>query len=103
MLGGSEPGLPKATQLFAVYILKVICDRLCDPVSTGPSRPQANRKENHDYFTLMGDGICKSEKNYATDDQISKHTEQLEEPPGKTDVNETVVTPLAPERDVQGK
>ena len=51
----------------------------------------------------MGDGICKSEKNYATDDQISKHTEQLEEPPGKTDVNETVVTPLAPERDVQGK
>lgn len=60
--GDSEPGLPKATRPFAVYILKVICDQLCDPISTGPSRPQANKKENLDYFTLMGDRICKSEK-----------------------------------------
>lgn len=97
--GDSEPGLPMATWPFAIYILKVISDRLCDPISTGPSRPQANKKENNDYFTLIGDRICKSKKKKITEQMIKYQNTELEKPLGKTSVNETVVTPLASERD----
>lgn len=74
--GDSEPGLPMATWPFAIYILKVISDRLCDPISTGPSRPQANKKENNDYFTLIGDRICKSKKKKITEQMIKYQNTQ---------------------------